>query len=213
MFLARDPLADRVNKLTHSLDFKRLDNSYYALRHGHSLANEQGVIVSKPENGCAGYGLSEQGRAQILHSLQSAEDLDANTIILSSDFKRARESAEIAHEMLACSAPVSLDTGLRERFFGTFELASDKHYAEVWREDASDPDSQAMGVESVNQVMQRVTSVIARCEARYSNSTILLISHGDALQILQTAFAGRDGSTHRQLEHLRTAEIRKLRKL
>jgi probable phosphoglycerate mutase len=59
--------------------------------------------------------------------------------------------------------------------------------------------------------MARVTSVVVDCENRYSGQVILLISHGDALQILQTAFAGQDASTHRQLEHLQTAEIRQLR--
>jgi len=58
--------------------------------------------------------------------------------------------------------------------------------------------------------MARVTAVIADYENQYSAATILLVSHGDALQILQTAFARLDASTHRQLEHLHTAEIRQL---
>ena len=58
--------------------------------------------------------------------------------------------------------------------------------------------------------MARVTAVVADYEKRYSAATILLVSHGDALQILQTAFARRDASSHRQLEHLNTAEIRQL---
>jgi broad specificity phosphatase PhoE len=63
-------------------------------------------------------------------------------------------------------------------------------------------------VESVNQVMSRVTELIIDLERRFADTSLLLVSHGDALQILQTAFAGRDASTHRQLQHLQTAEIR-----
>jgi probable phosphoglycerate mutase len=58
--------------------------------------------------------------------------------------------------------------------------------------------------------MQRVTSVIADYESSHRDATLLLVSHGDALQLLQTAFLRRDASKHRTLEHLNTAEIRRL---
>jgi probable phosphoglycerate mutase len=174
--------------MNHLLDIERLNNRYFAMRHGHSLANQQGIIVSHPDNGCENYGLSGLGREQVRASLRQHSQLDAKTMVVSSDFKRARESAGIACEI----------------------LASDESYDQVWRQDEANPDSQARGVESANQVMARVTAVIADYENQYSAATILLVSHGDALQILQTAFAGLDASSHRQLEHLHTAEIRQL---
>ena len=42
------------------------------------------------------------------------------------------------------------------------------------------------------------------------NTTVLLVSHGDALQILQTAFSKQCASRHRYQQHLETAEIRQL---
>jgi broad specificity phosphatase PhoE len=63
-------------------------------------------------------------------------------------------------------------------------------------------------VESVNQVMSQVTELIVGLEQRFVDAILLLASHGDTLQILQTAFAGCDASTHRQLQHLHTADIR-----
>jgi len=196
--------------LNHLLDFDRLHNRYFAMRHGHSLANARGIIVSHPENGCRGYGLSESGRSQVAHSLSRAGELDAETLIICSDFKRARESADIVHARLVCRSPVATEQRLRERHFGDYELSADSGYEEVWRQDALDADSRRKGVESVNQVMQRVTRVVRDLEQRFSGASILLVSHGDALQILQAAFARRDGSIHRQQEHLHTAEIRQL---
>lgn len=196
--------------LNYLLEIDRLSNRYFAMRHGHSTANQQGIIVSHPENGCDQYGLSNLGRLQVKESLQNFVLLDVNTIIVSSDFSRARESAEIASALLHCDGSINLDLRLRERDFGELELASDSGYADVWQEDAANPDSRLRGVESVNQVMTRVTSVVAEYEDRYSGATILLVSHGDALQILQTAFARKDGSSHRQLDHLHTAQIRQL---
>ena len=58
--------------------------------------------------------------------------------------------------------------------------------------------------------MMRVTGLVAELEQRRQGATFLLVSHGDALQILQTAFARREASAHRQLPHLQTAEIRRL---
>jgi len=196
--------------LNHLSNYAELSNDYYVMRHGQSLGNQQGIIVSDPANGCAGFGLSEPGREQVRASLQRDELLDADTLIVSSDFRRAHESAGIAHALLDCRSPLEFDVRLRERNFGEFELGPDSAYEEVWQQDELDPDSAYRAVESVNQVMARVTALIADCEQRYAQRSFLLVSHGDALQILQTAFARRDASAHRQLEHLHTAEIRQL---
>ena len=202
--------ASESTGLNYLLEINRLRNRYFAMRHGHSIANQQGIIVSHPENGRDRFGLSELGRVQVKESLQDFDLLDVNTIIVSSDFSRARESAEIASNLLDCVAAINFDLRLRERNFGELELSSDSGYENVWREDAVNPDSNHRGVESVNEVMSRVTSVVTEYEDQYSKATILLVSHGDALQILQTAFARMGGSAHRQLDHLHTAQIRQL---
>ncbi|MGB5330719.1 MAG: histidine phosphatase family protein, partial [Gammaproteobacteria bacterium] len=172
--------------MNHLLSIERLNNRYFAMRHGHSLANQQGIIVSHPENGRDNYGLSERGREQVRTSLRQNNQLDAKTVVVTSDFKRARESAGIAFELLACKVSICDEPRLRERHFGELELASDDSYDQVWQQDEVNPDSRVKDVESVNQVMARVTSVIADYENQYSAATILLVSHGDALQILQT---------------------------
>lgn len=197
--------------MNHLSNCPELSNHYFVMRHGHSLGNQQGIIVSHPQNGCVGFGLSEQGRDQVQTSLQTNSSLDAGTIIVSSDFNRALESAAIVQQALNSSAPVETDIRLRERNFGELELGPDSAYQAVWHCDERDPDSDYRAVESANQVMTRVTGLIVDLEQRFVNASLLLVSHGDALQILQTAFAGCDASTHRQLQHLQTAEIRGLR--
>jgi len=196
--------------LNYLLELDRLQNRYFAMRHGHSMANQAGLIVSHPQNGCAKYGLSELGRAQVIQALQQDVHLDHETLIVSSDFKRAAESARIASEHLACKIPLRFEERLRERYFGRLELKADRDYQVVWREDAVNPDSEFDGVESANRVMKRVTSLILDLETMHSDQNILLVSHGDALQLLQTAFHKLDASRHRSLVHLETAEIRLL---
>ena len=188
----------------------QLQNRYFAMRHGHSLANQQRIIVSDPANGRGGYGLSDLGRRQVADSLAGNTALDESTLIVSSDFRRALESARIAHEHLGGDSGPLVDERLRERYFGSLELGPDLRYAQVWREDASNPDSEPFGAESANRVTRRVTALIVELEATYRDRNILLVSHGDALQLLQAAFQKQAASRHRALDHLETAEIRLL---
>ena len=60
-------------------------------------------------------------------------------------------------------------------------------------------------------VLDRTTAFILDLERRYSGRDILLISHGDTLQILRAGFLRMDPSQHRSLPELKTAEIRQLR--
>ena len=194
--------------MNHLLSLASLNNRYFVMRHGHSLANQQGLIVSAPENGVPAYGLSSLGRQQVEDSIDNAAGFAGDLRILSSDFCRARETAQrVANRF---GVEIETDHRLRERFFGELELGPDSAYPEVWREDERDADHRYRQVESPASVMARVTALIVEIDAQYSGRDFLLVSHGDALQILLTAFAKRDVTTHRSLRHLETAEIRPL---
>ena len=198
--------------MNYLLQFENLANRYFVMRHGQSLANLDGLIASHSDNALEGFGLSTGGRAQVGENLSRARGLDAATRILSSDFRRARESAEIAQARLGCESSIEFETRLRERFFGEFDLGPDREYRRIWEQDQKNAERDWRGVESAAGVMQRVTSLIVDCENRYRGSTLLLVSHGDVLQILQTAFAGEPPERHRDQPHLETAEIRQLRR-
>ncbi len=189
---------------------ERCRNRYFVMRHGESEANREGIILSSPDSGTRLYGLTPHGRRQALESVRSCTQLDPELLIYSSDFKRALETARVVHGYIGCRAPIRTDPALRERYFGEWERTSNAHYRQVWSSDERDPDHREHGVESANEVMKRVTSLIVRLEGVLRDQTILLVSHGDALQILQTAFCKQTADRHRALEHLNTAEIREL---
>jgi len=186
-----------------------LRNDYYVMRHGQSLANTAGIIVSDPLNGLHNYGLSDQGRVQVETAI-SQNTLSPDTRIVSSDFKRTRETAEIVQQSLGAKSSITFDKKLRERHFGELELGPDKRYPEVWKNDHHDSKPCIFGSESVHSVAKRASSVVLSCEKQFSSETCLLIAHGDILQILQTVFYGLPVSQHRELPHLETAEIRLL---
>ncbi len=188
---------------------KTLNNTYYAFRHGESIANVEGIIVSDPAIGTVTYGLSEKGRQQVRDSVLSGAEFDADTLVVSSDFKRAVETAEIIREVLG-AAPVRLDERLRERFFGEWEGASHTNYSKAWKKDAYDPEQVFNGAESTSSVRKRMWAVVDMLEKEVAGRRIILVSHGDPLMLLQTMFAGMDPSEHRSLPYFSTAGWRLL---
>lgn len=213
-------------------------NHYWILRHAESLANVKGIIVSKSEIGTQQYGLSPRGReglpaklaAQVAAFMRASPSADAandlgatdsgaailgaailgaDTLIVSSDFLRARETAGIAASVLK-AAPPRLDPALRERDFGDLDGKSDLEYPAVWALDAANSTLYPDGIESPESVRTRLVALVSRLEHEYSGRNILLVSHGDTLQILQACHAGLSAHRHRELPHLDKGELRYL---
>jgi len=213
------------NRLLSIPDGGKLRNSYCALRHGQSLANVAKIISSDPAVATVEHGLSDFGHQQAREAGRTFADNFSpkdycGVAIFSSDFKRARETAE--HMANACSEAsiplymdgVVLQTGLRERNFGELNGGSDDRYQDVWDVDIDDPTHNEFGVESVYSVVERTTGLERDIDDELGTDgkrwKCVLVAHGDVLQILQTGFRKMDGSLHRTLPHLETATVRDL---
>jgi probable phosphoglycerate mutase len=195
--------------VNHLAALDRLANSYAVMRHGQSKANARGIIVSRIETDAGGdYGLTELGCRQVRNAAL-ASSLPAGTVICSSDFARAAQTADIMRAHLR-SPDVVIAEALRERCFGRWEGLAAGNYEAVWAADAAGAGHAADGVEPAPCVLDRVTAFIAGLEREHSGQHILLVAHGDTLQILQAGFARMDPARHRSLPHLGTAEIRQL---
>jgi broad specificity phosphatase PhoE len=86
---------------------------------------------------------------------------------------------------------------------------SAEHYEKIWQRDETGQQFDD-GVEQPQAVLKRGLSVLNRLEQEYKDQVILLISHGDMLQILSTSFAGISPNKHRSLTHHQNAEIKYL---
>ena len=194
----------------HLSGVERLANTFIIMRHGQSRANVAGIIVSRIENDRRGdHGLSELGRKQALETARAC-GLPSDAVIWSSDFSRARQTAEILRAHL--DAPeVGLAEALRERCFGEWEGSATENYARVWAADETDDAHARGGAEPVTAVLDRMTAFVVDLDRQYTGRDIVLVSHGDTLQILQTAFLRISPTRHRSLPGLETAEIRRLR--
>lgn len=129
--------------------------------------------------------------AKLFQKELEANDIPlANVRICYSPFSRTSHTAKVIAAVLDLpfdSPQCKVIENLRERYFGpSFELLSHDKYAEIWDIDEKDPLVGPEGGESVKDVACRLTSAMAVMESEFEGCAILVVSHGDPLQILQT---------------------------
>ncbi|GMH23640.1 hypothetical protein Nepgr_025483 [Nepenthes gracilis] len=175
-----------------------LRNRYWVLRHGKSIPNEKGLIVSSLENGMlAEYQLASEGvkQAQLAGELFQKELNNVGMPLESvricySPFARTAHTAKIVASVLNFpfeGPQCKMIEDIRERYFGPrFELESHDRYQEIWAVDEKDPFERPVGGESAADVAARLVKAMDKMEMEFQRCAILVVSHGDPLQMLQT---------------------------
>jgi broad specificity phosphatase PhoE len=202
--------------------------SIILVRHGHSVANERGIIISDVEEGKKEeWGLTAMGREQaasVVESLVRRGELPtpptrARFAVYSSPFSRARETAESIRSSLesayGSACEVTLADDLRERYFGrSLEGTSSDGYERVWNIDRYQSLYKAPGGggESVMDVASRCEAFVERIVHEHTREdhtvdAVFLVSHGDTLSILATHIGKRGRlQDHRELGALGNCE-------
>ena len=186
-------------------------NRLWVLRHGESTANVEGLIVSAPgPRALSEVGLTPRGRTQAREAARAgaAQGLGPETVVLTSDFARALQTAEEFAAGLGAAAP-RIDQRLRERSFGQHDEGPASAYERVWgvdRERGTHQDE----VEQVAAVAARVLEALREADELARSAPVVLVAHGDVLQIALTLAAGADPHDHREQPHLGNAELRLL---
>lgn len=130
-----------------------------------------------------------------------ARALKRKVALCASDFLRAWQTAEHIFEALKAAGievwldSIRMEVALRERYFGELDATSANNYQQVWQLDATDGFHTRWGVESTRHVQGRVETLMERLKASLDPDKwlVVLVSHGDCLQIAQTTFAGKRG--------------------
>lgn len=188
-----------------------LRNRYFVMRHGESEANVLGVAVGDPQTGLEGFGLTDLGRRQVIEaasSFKKSHTLSLNeTEIVSSDFRRTRETAELLAKSLGNSIRVRQREGLRERFFGQLEGKEHRAMAALLETEGIEALISRYGCEPAESVHYRVVRVVRELEAEKHPKTVVLVSHADPIQVLMAAFGGLDVGEYERILPLDYAEI------
>merc|ERR1712228_289666 len=84
-------------------------------------------------------------------------------------------------------------------------------YEIIWKFDKMDADHTKYGVESVNNTLNRIKKFIQNIEYALKEkpkSLIIMASHGDICQIMQTFFQDVPSKMHHDLSYIQNAEVR-----
>jgi probable phosphoglycerate mutase len=155
-----------------------------AIRHGQTAWN-----ASQRLQGHADVALDEVGirQAQRLAEVLRFEDI---TAIYSSDLQRALHTAQTVAQ--ACSAPVVVHKGLRERGFGFLEGHTYREIDDRWPADARawrqrDVVSHPGGGESLLQFYNRCIGTALQLVSQHPGGQVVLVAHGGVLDCLYRA--------------------------
>lgn len=160
-------------------------------RHGESRWNRQGIIQGQLDS-----PLTALGQRQVAALSAALEGADVKHIY-SSPASRALESARQLAQPFLCQ--VTTDSRLHERHYGIFQGKRYQDLKEQNREQilpllAGDPQATIPSGESVSDVCGRSLSFISELSSRHSQDTVMLVTHGDVLEILIWALKGRQNN-------------------
>ncbi len=159
-----------------------LKNNYFLQRHGEALSNVGEYISSIPE--LKPDPLTEKGREQVVASAKLLKEKKID-LIFASDILRTKETAEIISKEVGVS--VIYDDRLHELAVGAFNGKSIAEYHKA-HEGMDRFEQAAEGCESHWDVRRRMVAFFKDIDAKYRGKNIVIVSHGDPLWLLQTAF-------------------------
>lgn len=145
------------------------------VRHGQSEWNAVGRWQGQEDP-----PLSDLGRAQAAAAAQRVGSVD---LIVASDLQRAIETAAIIAEAVGVG-PVLVEPGLRERHAGEWQGLTKTEIEEAWPGylDAGD---RPPAFEATDTFSARVHDALHRLEAAHRGATMLVVSHGGVIYIVE----------------------------
>ena len=148
--------------------------------------------------------------ADQFRSILSNDEINKMQLV-SSDFLRTRQTAEILHSELQLKRPIKFEPRIRERGLGLLELTPVSNVRDIWKQDEVDPTSSFNGIESLSSMALRLTRVVKDYDTEFQDLVIVLVSHGDPCQCIHSVFVGLPPNEFRAANRsYRNCEIREL---
>lgn len=164
-----------------------MHNKYILLRHGQTIYQARDIKKIYSDNDNLHLSLTKKGKKMIKKSAQELRNKNID-MIFSSDFYRAKISAEIVSKEL--KLPVIFDKRLREIDMGIFKgkLISgyENYFSSLYQKFSKKP----LNGESRRDVKKRLKSFYNEMNKKYKNKTILVISHGDPIWLMNGIVKG-----------------------
>ena len=164
----------------------KLKNKYFILRHGQTIyqtKNKEFIYLPLPKN--AVVKLTSKGEKQIKIAAKKLKKAGIN-LIFSSDFFRTRQTAEIVAKELRLE--VNFDKRLRDVNLGIYHGGPKKDYYRDFPIHSKNRfNKKPTKGESWLDCQKRMLNFLKSLDKRFKGKTILIISHGDPLWLLEGA--------------------------
>ncbi|MDI6734533.1 MAG: class I tRNA ligase family protein [Patescibacteria group bacterium] len=168
---------------------QKANNRYLVMRHGEAESNIKDVINSNPKDKDF-YPLTLKGRTAVEAAVKDLkkEKID---LIIASDFKRTKETAEIVASGLGIKEIV-FEKRLREVNSGDFNGKPGHTYGNFGSSYIAKftKDKEPPNGENLLELAKRTSEVVFDLEKKYKSKTILLISHEYPIWMLETFARG-----------------------
>jgi len=188
-------VVDSIQELQENMEVS--DNRYFVMRHAQAENNVHAIVGNDPRNGSK---LTEEGKKQAIKTGKSLKNKKID-IIYSSDFYRARETAEIvAREIGIPPEDIIFDVRLREVNTGTFEKKTNAEYNGYFSSSLERFYKTPQGGENLMDVKRRIMEFIFDIDRKNSQKNILVVGHDHASW---TLVAGSQGFTPEQAAELK----------
>jgi isoleucyl-tRNA synthetase len=167
---------------------KKSSNTYFVMRHGEADSNIKRIVSCDVSEA---HGLTDLGKKQVTDGVQKIVE-NKITKIYSSPIRRARESAEIAADILGISREsIQYDPRIAEFNFGDLNNGSYDSFIEYRSTQAKYATPFPNG-ESYLDAKRRFGEFLYELERTDANENILIASHGIAIESLFAVAAGAD---------------------
>ena len=169
------------------LEKKYSSNQYLILRHGETnyVEGMKDIIYSKKDD--FSMGLTERGREQIKRLAKRLKKYEID-LIFSSDYFRTKETSSVISKELGIK--VKLDKKLRDVNLGIYKGKKKEELYNGFSTIKERFYKKPKGGENWLSCRKRMIDFITRVDKKYKDKTILIISHGDPLWLLEGTLQG-----------------------
>ncbi len=166
---------------------KRSGNRYLVMRHGEAENNTANILSSRADNP---HHLTKRGCEQVAAAAKNLKQ-EKIDLIVSSDFVRTRETAELVLKALGLpNDRLSIDQRLGEVNHGELDRQPVNVYHKIFKTKEEYFIKPLPGGESFNDVKRRTGDALYDLERRYQGKTILIVTHESPAWLLLAAASG-----------------------
>jgi len=164
------------------------DNKYFVMRHGQAESNLKNRIVSNIKTNHS--PLTEKGKKEAFLTAKKLKNKKVD-LIFSSDFLRARQTAELVAETIGLDKKkIVFDKRIREINTGIFDGGSPEKYHNYFSSQLEKFSKIPPEGENLIQLKQRVMNFLEEIDSRYRGKNILIVCHEYTAWMMTTGAKG-----------------------